>query len=416
MQGRTPLEPKDASSIDELVEQAMNTRDERARAIVQRCTAMLPYYRKVPEAALKTTTASVLHHLSLFYEATLAEDRALRPADLDYSRRIARVSAGAGAPLGEFLAFFDEGLAITMADLIATARSAGAREALFGRFERVLRYQTQLITALTEAYVQERERLSHLREQDLSDFFELLLQPEESGGAVELHAKALGIELSPPHSFVLFQLPGAAPADAANARLENLRGLLAGALPSGAGVLGRVREGFAALVPGELAADRIRAVTEDLRARGMCIGIGRAGEGAVGIRQSAQEARRALGIGSLIGEGTLYHYDETELLDHVGIGSPSAERFMRRILASLAEDAADPTHLDALRALVQNDFDASRTAAALAIDHHTMSDRTEQIRSRYGIDLDAPDARLRIGLALLIRDAMDPAAAKAPSR
>ena len=412
---RAPLDPS-SSPIDALVEQAIDTRHERARAIVQRCTAMLPFYRKVPEAALKTTTASVLHHLCLFYEATLAEDRALRPADLEYSRRIARVSVGAGTPLGEFLAFFDEGLAITMADLTASARTADAREALFARFERVLRYQTQLITALTEAYVQERERLSHFREQDLSDFFELLLQPEGSDGSVDLHAKALGIELAPPHSFVLFQLPGAAPADAANARLEKLRGLLVGALPSGAGVLGRVREGFAALVPGELAADRIRAVTEDLRARGMCIGIGRAGEGAAGVRQSAQEARRALRIGSMIGEGTLYHYDETELLDHVGIGLPSAERFMRRVLASLAEAAADRTDLATLRALVRNDFDEGRTAAALTIDPPTMSDRAEQLRSRYGIDLGAPDARLRIGLALLIRDAMDRAAARAPSR
>ena len=89
-------------------------------------------------------------------------------------------------PLGEFLTFFLVGLTVAWEHLIASAGDdPRLRDQLLERVSAVIANQTQLMTVLTEAYVEERERRSRFREQDLDDFVQLLLAPEAVPNVLE---------------------------------------------------------------------------------------------------------------------------------------------------------------------------------------------------------------------------------------
>jgi DNA-binding PucR family transcriptional regulator len=92
----------------------------------------------------------------------------------------------------------------------------------------------------------------------------------------------------------------------------------------------------------------------------------------------------------------------------VGAGSDRALQFAQSVLGALAASPGHRTLLDTLRQLARASFRIKLAAAALSVHPHTMSYRIKQIRTRFGIDLDDPDVRLRIQLALLILDAHDP--------
>jgi hypothetical protein len=60
-------------------------------------------------------------------------------------------------------------------------------------------------TAVTEAYVEERESLSHFRDRDIDDFFQQLLSDEGPEGLLEPRAKALGVRPEEPNTLALFR-------------------------------------------------------------------------------------------------------------------------------------------------------------------------------------------------------------------
>jgi DNA-binding PucR family transcriptional regulator len=174
---------------------------------------------------------------------------------------------------------------------------------------------------------------------------------------------------------------------------------------------GRSREGFVALVQGEDPDAKVLGATvEDLLGDDAHVGLGRAGRGVAGVRRSAQEAVRALRIGtSLRRRRRVRRYADVAVLDLVGVGTADAEAFMQAALGSLAEPGASSTYLDTLRQLSANGYRLKLAAAALSVHPHTLSYRVKQIRRRFGIDLDDPEVRLRVHLALLILDADGPA-------
>ena len=81
---------------------------------------------------------------------------------------------------------------------------------------------------------------------------------------------------------------------------------------------------------------------------------------------------------------------------------------MRRVLGPLVMPGASRTYLETLRQLVAHGHRIKPAAAALSVHPHTLTYRLKQIRRRFGIDLDEPDVRLRVHLALLILDARGP--------
>ena len=63
------------------------------------------------------------------------------------------------------------------------------------------------------------------------------------------------------------------------------------------------------------------------------------------------------------------------------------------------------SYLETLRQLAAHSYSVKLAAAALSVHPHTLSYRARQIRRRFGLDLDDPETRLRVQLALRILDA-----------
>jgi sugar diacid utilization regulator len=407
--GRSRRPPPD--ELQELIGRVYRTRRTRARVIIERSLRILPHYRAVPAARLAVVRRSVLHHLTLFYHVTLATGRRLTDADLAASRQTARRRAAEGVPLGEFLTFFQIGLAVIWEHLMASAGgSPTLRDRLLDRVGAIISNQTQLMTALVEAYVDERERLSRFREQNLDDFFQLLLGGEAPDDVLEARAESLGVALHEPHAIAIFGPSAADGADGADAMPDEIRRGLDARARGAAVWLGRSREGLVALLPTRPDAEA-PAMSAGRLAGDRHVGVGSPGSGVEGLRRSAREGLRALRIGMALRRPERVHgYDDVAILDLVQVGSPGSEEFVQRVLGPLMKAGARNRYLETLRQFLAHAQRIKLASAALAIHPHTLSYRLKQIRRRFGIDLDAPDVRLRVHLALQILDARGAAA------
>jgi len=395
--------------LHDLIGRAHRGRRRLANAIIADCAERLPHYRQLPKVLLADVRRSVEHHLTLFYRVTLETGRPLTDDDLAYSRRLARLRASQRVPMGEFLTFFLVGLTMSWRELmVAVGDEALLRARLLDRVSAVISNQTQLMTALTESYVEERERLSRFREQDLDDFAELLLADEVVESVLEARAHALDLALDEPCSIALFAPPSARGGGAA---ADDLQRELAARMRSSEVRVGRAREGFVALLPPEPEPKSLAAAAEALFGDTARVGLGSSGRDVAGLRRSAREALRALRIGATLrGVGRVHAYRDVAVLDLVGAGSAAADEFTRGVLGALATTSASRTHLATLRALAHSGYRLKLAAAELEVHPHTLSYRLKQIRARYGFDLDDADVRLRVHLALLILEAQGAAA------
>jgi len=401
--------------LHELIQRAYRTRRTRARIIVEDCLDRLPHYRNLPAPLLAEVGESILHHLALLYRVTLEVGRPLTQGDLEYSRGIARKRAAQGVPLGEFLTFFLVGLTRAWEHLIASAGDdPDLRDQLLERVSAVISNQTQLMSALTEVYVEERERRSRFRELDVDDFVQLLLAPEAVPNVLEVRAAALGIALDEPRAVAILG-PAGTPAGGALVGPEDVRRRLAARLLGAEVHVGRSREGFVALLPESAEPKALAATVEDLLGDGGRAGVGNPARDVGGLRRSAREALRALRIGaSLRGGQRVYAYSEVAILDLIGADSAGAEQFMHDVLGALTAPGASRSYLETLRQLAAHNYSVKLAAAALSVHPHTLSYRARQIRRRFGLDLDDPETRLRVQLALRILDARGGAGTRAP--
>lgn len=393
--------------LHQLIQRAYRTRRSRARTIVEDCLERLPHYSGLPDELVAEIRESILHHLALFYRVTLEVGRPLTPDDLEYSQRLAKQRAAQGVPLGEFLTFFHVGLTVAWDHLIAGADGdPRVRADLLDRVGTVLSNQARLMAALTEAYVEERVRLSRFREQDLDDFVQLLLAEEAPESVIDARARALGIDTEETRALAVFDLP--ARSEGTSVGPEDLRRWLAASIPAADVWVGRSREGFVASLPVDAPRKALAAAAEALLGERVRVGVGRAGSGVVGLRRSAHEALRALRIGGALGgPQRVRRFADVAVLDLVGVGGdPSrAEAFARRVLGPLVEPGVSPAYLETLAQLSACNYHIKVAAAELDVHPHTLSYRVKQLRDRFGYDLEDPDLRLRVRLALLIREA-----------
>ena len=414
--GLPPERARMPDELDRLIQKAYRTRRSRARLIVDDCLDRLPHYQHLPDSLLAEVQASILHHLALLYRVTLGIGRPLTPDDLEYSREIARKRAGQGVPLGEFLTFFLVGLTVAWEHLIASAGDdPRLRDQLLERVSIVISNQTQLMTVLTETYVEERERRSRFREQDLDDFVQLLLAPEAVPNVLEVRAAALGITWDEPRKVAILGRAGSA-AGLAGISPDDVRRRIAARLLGAEVFVGRSREGFVALLPESAEPKALAATVEELLGDAGRVGIGDPGGDVEGLRRSTREALRALRIGaSLRGSARAYAYAEIAVLDLIGVDGAGAEQFMHGVLGPLAAEGASESYLATLRQLAAHNFSVKPAAAALSVHPHTLSYRAQQLRRRFGLDLDDPEIRLRVQLALRIFDARGGGATNAPA-
>jgi sugar diacid utilization regulator len=392
--------------LNDLIQRAQRTRRTRARRIIDHCLERLPHYRTLPEVMLVEIRESVLHHLTLFYEVTLQAGRPLTDEDLDFSRRVARLRASQGMPLGEFLTFFVVGLTQAWEHLLADVGDDPVlRTRLMDRVGIVIANQTQLMTALTEVYVETRERRTRFREENLDEFFQLLLAGDAVEEVLEARARTLGISFHAPRTIGVFGASTSTLGGAPDVETAEVERELAGWLGSDLCV-GRSRDGFVALLSADPDPDALAAATADLFGDTARVGLGRPGQGIAGARRSALEAVRALRIGAALRKARVVcRYDDLAVLDLVGVGSAGADAFMRSVLGPLSGAGDDGSYLETVRQLARHGYSQKLAASALSLHPHTLTYRVKQIQRRFGLDLADPEVRLRVQLALLILDA-----------
>jgi sugar diacid utilization regulator len=387
------------------VERAYRSRESQVREIFNRSRSQYPHYAALSEEGLSSLRRNIDSMVSVFYRMQLIEGRVPTPEELEPQRRMARRRFAQGVPLWELVGCHHVGLIYLWADLGASVEAdAEIRGELLRRVPVTIAAMTHVITAVTEAYVEERERSLRSRGEAVDELLRLFAGGDAPLAVLEARSGALGLGLDAPRTAVLFR----APLDldpTSGSPVEVVRGLLDDRHLAGDAVLGRVQEGVLALLPD--AANRIELadLAGKLRGLGWRTGVGSPGTDAKGLRTSIREAIRAVEIGDLLArEGPLDRYADLVVLDLVDVGSARAAEFARRVLGPLAEPGARRTHVRTLRALCRSGFRQKLAAAELGVHPHTLSYRLEQIRRRFGLDLDDAETRLRVHLALLILD------------
>jgi purine catabolism regulator len=136
----------------------------------------------------------------------------------------------------------------------------------------------------------------------------------------------------------------------------------------------------------------------------LAIGIGRPVDALIGLRDSYREARQALFMARRLAEPNPLYFGELNvyrLLFQLEY-SPELASFCNEIIGPLVEyDRLQGTDLiETLGAYFAHKGNLSQTAEALFVHRNTLLYRMERIREISGLDLDNPETRLSIQLAL----------------
>jgi DNA-binding PucR family transcriptional regulator len=141
------------------------------------------------------------------------------------------------------------------------------------------------------------------------------------------------------------------------------------------------------------------------------IGIGRPDHGIQGIRRSHQEARQALTLGRrLHGSGHVTDYDDLGIyrLILAAEGLPELRVFQEESLSHLVDyDRIHSSNLiQTLEAFFAANCSPKEAASILGVHRNTVLYRLDRIASITGLNLDDPEVRLRLHLALHVRVAL----------
>jgi sugar diacid utilization regulator len=397
--------PALSAPLRALVDRAYRSRERQVREIVALCQRRYPHYRGLSGPTLESLRRNVRYLVTGFYQLGLIEGRAPTESELRTPARAARMRAAQGVPLGEMVGCYLQALPLLWERLAASARANPTIPLeLLQRVPVTFSAMTLVITAVTEAYVEEREHLLRSRGQAIDELARLLLDPDAPAAVLEPRARAIGIQLGELRAALLFR-PRARNTVGSDAEIDLVRRSLAEAT-SGRVVVGRFQEGMLALVSGEPEPRRVAAAVGKLPEAGWRVGIGGPATDATGLRRSAYEARRALELGTVLRPHERVHsYVDVAVLDLVGLGSAHAQAFVRRVLGPLAEPGKAGNHRRTLAAVCRHGYRLKQAAAELGIHRHTLSYRLSQIRARFGVDLEDADTRLRVHLALALLDA-----------
>lgn len=141
------------------------------------------------------------------------------------------------------------------------------------------------------------------------------------------------------------------------------------------------------------------------------VGIGRVGEGMTGIRRSHQDARQALTLGRrLHGPGHVTNYDDlgTYRLILSAEQLPELRVFLEESLGVLLDyDRNQNGNLvQTLEAFFAANCSPKEASTLLGVHRNTVLYRLERISEITQLNLDDPDVRLRLHLALYVRTAL----------
>ena len=158
-----------------------------------------------------------------------------------------------------------------------------------------------------------------------------------------------------------------------------------------------------------VAANLINQVTAKSPKAAFVIGIGRPAVGPSRWLESQRQARESWRLGKEWKGAPVTYFGDLglyQLLTAFG-GSPEAARFYRKTLGKLlADDGKNAELVDTLEAFFACHGNLSQTASLLHIHRNTLTYRLERISAITQLDLDDPDARFSLQLALKLRPIM----------
>ncbi|AKX95587.1 transcriptional regulator [Moorella thermoacetica] len=156
----------------------------------------------------------------------------------------------------------------------------------------------------------------------------------------------------------------------------------------------------------ELAASIQLKIARELDGVTVTIGISSIAADPMEISERYQEARTAIRLARrLNGKGTVAFWEDVELYHVLGQSGETLERFYRSVLGELDRPEVKNREelLETLRVYLECQGNVMASAAKLYIHRNTMRYRLQRIEELLGRDLDSPDERLALWLALKAR-------------
>jgi purine catabolism regulator len=292
----------------------------------------------------------------------------------------------------------------TTADQIITARGAAACAVTMARDQ-------------AAAYAR--------REVELNVLDEILDGALRSEISLQQQLKRLGHDIERPHAALIVRANAEDGVSRVRARRWTMleEGVHRAAARHAARVLWRVRGSTAEVLwpvddPAQVP-QVAEALREEIRAaigheglqETVSVGAGRVGSGFEGVRQSHHEARQALMLGKRVrGNGQVTLFDQLGVYRLIFAAEhlPEMQGFLEETLGSLiAYDAQHGAELvRTLEAFFQANCSPKETAGILRVHRNTVLYRLDRIAAIMQIDLNDPDTRLRLHLALHVRLAL----------
>jgi len=336
----------------------------------------------------------------------LHEGRPQQGAELARLGRAGERQAEMGVPLEVLLSAYRLAARVVWHEVVGEAGRRAELEpaTVLAISEEILDYLDQISGAVGRAYLETRERLMRQRDRDRDRVLQRLLAGDVTADLRRL-AASLDLGLSPPYRVLACAVPHDPEADAVLA--EAWRGvgpLLVGDEPGtwialvrrDADVRGLAEEGARALQRARTRSGGGGAGDPPLR-----IGAGPVAGRLEDVADAARRARRALSVGARLTPEALVHDDRETAVYALLDGDPEELRaHVQHVLGPLlGDDGRSRMLLETLEALVST-RGLNETAAQLGIHRHTVVYRLQRLRDLLGMDLDDPEQRHRLWLAL----------------
>jgi hypothetical protein len=307
---------------------------------------------------------------------------------------LGRAQARSGRSLDELMGFYRIAGQATWRQIAQLGARAGARpEDLYRLAETGFGCVDELSTHAAAGFSEEQSHRSGAAQSRRSEFVRLLLRdPQPDAEILEAAARTAGVQLS--ENVALFVGPGGMYEAFARSALDQA-------------VLGPREAEFVGVLfdpEGPERRARLRAAAERAGAR---LALGPAVPLAAAF-ESLTRARALLALmqAGLAGPGCLAAAEEHELELLLGTDPELARGFADRRLAPLAEVAGAATRANlalTLQAWLRSPGQRKTIALALGVHPQTVRYRMARLRELFGEELDDPDGRFELELALRLR-------------
>lgn len=384
----------------ELTERLLGQVDRMARDMTRRLAGEIdlpPAFRRV--GYLRLVMAACREGLTALLRQ-LHDGTRIQPSDLTRLGRAGAQQAEMGVPLEVLLRAYRLAARVVWHEVIGEA----AREELLDPAtavvlsEQLLEYLDEISSAVGRAYLDTRERLVRQRDRDRDHLLQRLLAGDSADELRRL-AAALDLQLSPPYRVLACTLDVTGGAEILDRAWRS----------SGALLVAEASGPVIALVPARADVDTL--CREALRA---CPGapsdgldpLLRVGTAAPAqtlgeVAGAARRARRALAVGRRLRPDAMVH-DDAELGAFAVLADAPDElrAFVERRLGPLLEGGRRSELLLATLEALLATGSLADAAASLGVHRHTVVYRAARLRETLGPDLDDPDGRHLLWLAL----------------